>query len=74
MTLKDNKNIILVNRSGKVSTSNNVQLIKCDALDKNSVINVCQNANTIYHCLGLPYNQWKEKLPIMMDTHYRGGF
>lgn len=66
--IKDNKNIILVNRSSKFSTPKNVQLVQCDALNKNSVMNVCQNANTIYHCLGLPYNQWKEKFPIVMDN------
>ena len=70
--LKRKKNIVLVNQSGKAPVSNNVPIIKCNALNKQSVINVCQNAKTVYHCLGLPYNEWKVKFPIMMENIIEG--
>lgn len=70
--VKNNQSIILVNRSGIAPISDNVKVVKCDALNKQDVINVCQNASTVYHCLGLPYNEWKEKCPIVMENIIEG--
>lgn len=57
--IKNKTNFNLVNRIGKAPISG-VVVEKCDALNKQSVINVWQNASTVYKCLGLPYNEWKE--------------
>lgn len=64
---KSRRNFILVNRSGKAPIPN-VAVEKCDALNKQDVVKVCQNASSIYHCIGLPYKEWKDKLPIIMDN------
>lgn len=71
--LKRNKDVVLVNRSGKAPiVHDRVRVVKCDALDQKSVISVCQGATTIYHCIGLPYTEWKEKLSTIMDNLIEG--
>lgn len=70
--IKEDKKVLLVNRSGiaDVPQSQYVKVIKGDATNLDSVINICNShkISVIYHCLGIPYQSWPGLFPIMMDN------
>ena len=55
-----------ISRSGKGPA--NIEVVKADALNLEELKEVVKGASTIYHCLGLPYSQWFDKHPIIMNN------
>jgi nucleoside-diphosphate-sugar epimerase len=55
-----------ISRSGQGPKS--VEIIKADALRYEELARALKGGLVIYHCLGLPYPQWYEKHPIIMQN------
>jgi nucleoside-diphosphate-sugar epimerase len=65
--LQDNprKEILLVNRSGKlpVTLASNVQVMAADVTDKHALVCIARDAEIIFSCTDVPYNQWADFYP-----------
>ncbi len=57
-----------VNRSGRASVSTSVEVMAADLTNRESTRTACQGATIVYHCAGLPYDQWATYLPVMLDN------
>ncbi len=57
-----------VNRSGRASVPATVEVMAADLTNRDSTHAVCQGASTVYHCAGVPYNQWATYMPVMLDN------
>lgn len=57
-----------VNRSGRAQVPPGVEAMAGDLTNRESTLTVCQGATVVYHCAGLPYNQWATSLPVMLDN------
>lgn len=57
----------LVNRSGRlpVTESGTPQAMRADLSDPRAARQACAGATVVYHCLGLPYPQWRQ-FPALM--------
>lgn len=60
------KHVRAVNRSGKADLPTNVELVRGDALNAESLRAVCNGASVIYNCVNVPYPEWETKFPSMM--------
>jgi nucleoside-diphosphate-sugar epimerase len=45
-----------------------IDLARVDALDRASVLAVCQGAKAIYHCINTPYQDWAKTLRPIQDN------
>ena len=57
-----------VNRSGRASVPASVEVMAADLTSRESTRAACQGATVVYHCAGVPYNQWATYLPVMLDN------
>src|SRR5712691_6988899 len=57
-----------VNRSGRASVPASVEVMAADLTNRESTRAVCQEATIVYHCAGLPYDQWATYMPVMLDN------
>ena len=57
-----------VNRSGRTSVPASVEVMAADLTNPESTRAACQGATIVYHCAGVPYNQWATSLPVMLDN------
>jgi nucleoside-diphosphate-sugar epimerase len=57
-----------VNRSGRASVPASVEVMAADLTNRESTGAACQGATIVYHCAGVPYNQWATSLPVMLDN------
>ena len=57
-----------VNRSGRASVPASVEVMAADLTNRESTRAACQGATIVYHCAGVPYNQWATSLPVMLDN------
>lgn len=57
-----------VNRSGRASVPASVEVMAADLTSRESTRAACQGASVVYHCAGVPYNQWATSLPVMLDN------
>jgi nucleoside-diphosphate-sugar epimerase len=57
-----------VNRSGRASVPASVEVMGADLTSRESTRAACQGASVVYHCAGLPYDQWATYLPVMLDN------
>ncbi|WP_339834933.1 SDR family oxidoreductase [Paenibacillus sp. FSL R7-0272] len=62
-----NKKVRMVNRSGEIDSSANVEVVRGDATDDLEFSKACSGASVIYHCAKAPYKEWPEKFPPIMD-------
>lgn len=63
------KKVRLINRSGKWPVANpdpQWEIAAADAADPVSAASACRGAEAVYHCMGLPYSEWKDLMPKMM--------
>lgn len=60
------KRVRAVNRSGRVDVPSNVEIVKGDALDADSMREVCRDASVVYNCVNVPYPEWEAKFPPIM--------
>src|SRR5215470_20375205 len=57
-----------VNRSGRALVSAGVEIMAADLTNRESTRAACQGATIVYHCAGVPYNQWATYFPVMLDN------
>ena len=57
-----------VNRSGRASVPASVEVMAADLTSRESTRAACQGASVVYHCAGVPYDQWATSLPVMLDN------
>jgi nucleoside-diphosphate-sugar epimerase len=57
-----------VNRSGRATVPASVEVMAADLTSRESTRAVCQGAAVVYHCAGVPYDQWATSLPVMLDN------
>ena len=57
-----------VNRSGRASVPASVEVMAADLTNRESTGAACQGATIVYHCAGLPYNQWATYMPVWLDN------
>jgi nucleoside-diphosphate-sugar epimerase len=57
-----------VNRSGRASVPASVEVVAADLTNRESTRTACQGATVVYHCAGLPYNQWATYMPVMLEN------
>jgi nucleoside-diphosphate-sugar epimerase len=57
-----------VNRSGRALVPASVEVIGADLTSRESTRAACQGATVVYHCAGVPYDQWARYLPVMLDN------
>ncbi len=62
------KPVRAVTRSRMADTLPGVEAILADALDIEATRQASQGARVIYHAVNIPYPQWDEKLPQIMDN------
>ena len=55
-----NKKVRMVNRSGKMDSSANVEVVRGDATNELEFSRACSGASVIYHCAKAPYTEWPE--------------
>lgn len=65
--LNRGQKVKVINRTGKADIPQGVELIKGDARDRNFTKEICKDAEKIFHCAGLPYTEWSDHLPSMMN-------
>ncbi|WP_050943019.1 NAD-dependent epimerase/dehydratase family protein [Bacillus methanolicus] len=65
--LNRGQKVKVINRSGKADIPQGVELIKGDARDRNFTKDICKDAEKFFHCAGLPYSEWSDHLPTMMN-------
>lgn len=68
--LQQNKKILMVNTRGEADIPSYVEVIKGDATNLSSVLDICKDrhVSVIYHCIGLPYQKWDKLYPSMMEN------
>jgi nucleoside-diphosphate-sugar epimerase len=57
-----------VNRSGRALVPASVEVMAADLTSRESTRAACQRASVVYHCAGVPYDQWATSLPVMLDN------
>src|SRR6266700_889358 len=57
-----------VNRSGRAHVPAPVEVMAADLTNRESTLAVCQGASVVYHCAGLPYQQWATYMPVWLDN------
>ena len=57
-----------VNRRGRASVPDSVEVMAADLTNRDSTRAACQGATTVYHCAGVPYQQWVTYMPVMLDN------
>lgn len=57
-----------INRSGHALAPASVEVMAADLTSRESTRAACQGATVVYHCAGVPYDQWATFLPVMLDN------
>ena len=68
MLAEQGKRVRAVNRSGKADAPAGVELVAADLMQRDATLAACQGASVVYHCAGVPYNEWASAFPIMMEN------
>ena len=61
-----------VNRSGRVSAPNGVEVAAGDATDAERMREVCQGAGVVYNAVNVPFVQWRSGFPAVVDAILAG--
>jgi nucleoside-diphosphate-sugar epimerase len=56
-----------VTRSGRGDVPDGVEMVRADAADAAGARQACAGATTVYHAVNVPYPQWTETLPPVME-------
>jgi nucleoside-diphosphate-sugar epimerase len=57
-----------VNRRGGALEGASVEVMAADLTSRESTMAACQGASVVYHCAGVPYDQWTTRLPAMLEN------
>ena len=60
-------------RSGRADVPAGVEVVAGDAGDKEQVCRLCEGAGILYCCVGMPYTEWREQFPPVIDGLIAGG-
>jgi len=60
------KRIRGVSRSGRAGLPGSVKQVAADATDKAGLAKALKGAEVVYHCVGVPYQQWTKTYPEVM--------
>ena len=66
--LARDKRVRAVIHSGRGSLPEGVEVVRGDATDAASAREASRGAAVVYHAVNVPYPQWQEKLPLIMDA------
>lgn len=63
------KEVVAVNRSGNCAAlqDTHVKIVQCDATKLEEVAVVLEGCQTAVNCVGLPYAEWEQLIPIMKN-------
>lgn len=68
MLAEQGKRVRAVNRSGKADALAGVELAAADLMQRDATLAACRGASVVYHCAGMPYNEWASAFPTMMEN------
>jgi len=60
------KTVRAVSRSGRAVLPRKVEQVAADAADRESLAKALKGASVVYHCIGVPYQQWTKTYPVVM--------
>jgi nucleoside-diphosphate-sugar epimerase len=66
--VKRGKKVRAVSRSGQAKLLGSVKQVAADALDRESLAKALKGAAAVYHCIGVPYQQWTRIYPRVMGN------
>ena len=66
------KRVRAINRSGRASVPDGVEVLAADATDPGSMREACRGATVLYHCAMPPFVRWVELFPPMMEAVIEG--
>ena len=66
------RSVRAVNRSGRGSWPDAVEAVAADATDPEATRAACEGASVVYHCVNVPYPQWEETLPGILESAIEG--
>jgi nucleoside-diphosphate-sugar epimerase len=66
------KRVRAINRSGRASVPDGVEVLAVDATDHGSMREACWGAAVVYHCAMPPFRRWVELFPPMMEAVIEG--
>jgi nucleoside-diphosphate-sugar epimerase len=70
--LAQDKQVRLVNRSGRADVPAGVEVIKGDASVPDSTREICKGASVVYNCTNPPYDKWPELFPTLQNGVLEG--
>lgn len=65
--LADGQTVRMVNRSGRATVADGVEVVAADATDAAAARRACDGAAAVFHCANGPYGRWPETLPPIME-------
>ena len=60
------KTVRAVSRSGRAALPRKVEQVAADATDRESLAKALKGSAVVYHCIGVPYQQWTKTYPAVM--------
>jgi nucleoside-diphosphate-sugar epimerase len=66
--VKRGRSVRGVSRSGRAKLPGSVQQAAADAMDRESLAAAVEGATVVYHCIGVPYQQWSRAYPAVMNN------
>lgn len=60
--------VIALNRSMPKNLPSNIPIIQCDVLNFKELKEALKEAKVVYHCIGLPYDDWSLNLPKIIEN------
>lgn len=66
--IKKDHPVIAVNRSTPKNLPSNIPFIQCDAFNSIQLKEALKEAKVVYHCIGLPYDEWSSNFPKIMKN------
>jgi nucleoside-diphosphate-sugar epimerase len=65
--LSRGRRVRAVNRSGRWMAPANVEVVAGDATDPDRMREVCRGAGVVYNAVNVPFQQWRESFPAVID-------
>ena len=62
------KDVRAVTRSGRAPVPAGVDNARGDATDAQLARQMCEGAHVVYHCVNVPYGEWEQTLPGVMEN------
>ena len=66
------KQVRLVNRSGRADVPAGIEIVAGDASDPDSTREICRGASVVYNCTNPPYDKWPELFPALQKGVLEG--